>query len=343
MKLTCVCLLLLGMGPAIAAADLVPTVAVASPGNAPDNTSYGAVAYEYRIGATEVSNSQYVQFLNAVAATDTFNLYNASMGSSSVGGIVRSGTAGTFSYAVKPPASGQGPGGADYTYDNKPVVFVSWYDTLRFANWLHNGQPAGIQNASTTEDGAYTFSSATSVGARNPQAEWWLTSENEWYKAAYFDASTGDYFDYPTGSNLAPDNNLPSADTGNSANFLDFGVGVTTGDASFPLTDAGAYTLSESPNDTYDQAGNVYEWNEALIGASDRVIRGGGWKDGYGIIMRSDSRYELDPTMENDKVGFRVATTAVAVPESSPLLFGAILLAAGLCQSFVSRLRFVSN
>jgi hypothetical protein len=48
--------------------------------------------------------------------------------------------------------------------DDKPVIAVSWFDALRFINWLENGQPVGLQDASTTEDGAYTFTGASSVG-----------------------------------------------------------------------------------------------------------------------------------------------------------------------------------
>ena len=52
----------------------------------------------------------------------------------------------------------QGPGGTDYTYDDKPVVYVSFFDAMRFTNWLENGQPTGAQDASTTEDGVYAIS-----------------------------------------------------------------------------------------------------------------------------------------------------------------------------------------
>ena len=45
--------------------------------------------------------------------------------------------------------------------------YVSFYDALRFANWLHNGQPSGPQDSTTTEDGAYTFSGIWTVGERN--------------------------------------------------------------------------------------------------------------------------------------------------------------------------------
>jgi len=36
----------------------------------------GSVNYDYYIGKYEVTNNQYIQFLNAVAATDTHGLYN---------------------------------------------------------------------------------------------------------------------------------------------------------------------------------------------------------------------------------------------------------------------------
>jgi formylglycine-generating enzyme required for sulfatase activity len=186
---------------------------------------------------------------------------------------------------------------------------------------MHNNQPSGLQDASTTEDGAYTFGGATSVGARNSVAVWFLTSEDEWYKAAYYDGST--YYDYPTGTDTTPDNNLPTSDSGNSANFYD--GAYTTGSVFYPMTDAGAYTLSGSPYGTYDQGGNVWEWNEALFGVSDRIFRGGSWQQGSSDLQSSDSLFG-DPTDEFDVMGFRVAT----VPEPSSLAMAALGLAAGL-------------
>ena len=114
-------------------------VNVGDAGNAADGTGYGAVAYEYRIMKYEVTNAQYAEFLNAVAATDTNALYNTNMASNALGGINRSGISGSYSYSVK---SG---------YENMPVVYVSHLDAQRFANWIHNGQGSG-----STETGAYT-------------------------------------------------------------------------------------------------------------------------------------------------------------------------------------------
>jgi Sulfatase-modifying factor enzyme 1 len=305
---------ILGLSALLAAqahAVTINTVPVGNAGNTGDTevmttdstTGYGAVGYDYRIGTTEVTNAQYVDFLNAVAATDTYGLYNPSMGSDTRGGITRSGS-GTipdpYVYGVKADAG-------SYTYAAKPVVYVSWYDSLRFANWLHNGQTSGAQDASTTEDGAYTFSGATSVGGRNSGAIWFLTSEDEWYKAAYYNGSS--YYDYPTATDTTPDNNLPSSDSGNSANFYD--SGYTTGDSNYPMTDAGAYTLSASPYGTFDQGGNVWEWNEALISGSSRGLRGGSGYDFSDILLASNRILSISPPLEHGVVGFRVAT----VPE----------------------------
>ena len=108
-------------------------VTVGDPGNTADftvqadgTTGYGSVNYDYRIGKHEVTNGQYAEFLNAVAATDTNFLYWDLMESKPLGGIIRNGTSGTYTYTTKPNMA------------NKPVNFVTFYDAARFANWLHN-------------------------------------------------------------------------------------------------------------------------------------------------------------------------------------------------------------
>jgi len=174
----------------IASAVTIDWVSVGNAGNANDDTGYGSVSEEYRIGTYEVTTGQYTEFLNAVVTTDAHGLYNAEMSLSNSSGckIDRSGSSGSYTYSVA----------SDWA--NRPVNYVSWYDCLRFANWLHNGQPTGSQDAATTEDGAYDMSLGSSV-VRKTGAQVWLPTENEWYKAAYHknDGVTADYyFDYPT-------------------------------------------------------------------------------------------------------------------------------------------------
>ena len=142
------------------------------------------MAYNYNIGTYDVTNSQYVEFLNSNVpdgeTADPLALYNSNMSNATYGGITyNSGAASGSKYSV---ISGKG--------DN-PVNYVTFYDTLRFANWLDNGQVPG-----STETGAYTLlggtptpSNANSI-TRNAGATVFLPSENEWYKAAYYNPTT---------------------------------------------------------------------------------------------------------------------------------------------------------
>jgi hypothetical protein len=154
---------------------------ILDPGNEPDlidGKKYGEVNYIYKIGKHEVTNNEYVEFLNCVGSLDTYGLYNVSMGGSS-GGILRDGDQGHYTYSVKPQMG------------NKPVVFISWFNAARYCNWLTNGKPQGDQTNSTTEDGVYSlFGTNSNFVARNSNFGYWLPNENEWYKSAYYDPTS---------------------------------------------------------------------------------------------------------------------------------------------------------
>ncbi len=280
---------------------------VGDPGNVDDvhGAGYGGVAYTYNIGRHEVTNSQYAEFLNATAASDPNGLYNVNMGSE-YGGITRSGSPDSYTYS---PILGRG---------NMPVIYVSWYDTLRFANWMHNGQPTGAQDPSTTEDGAYDMSLGSGV-VRKPGALVFLPSEDEWYKAAYYKGGSADagYWDYPTQSDTPPTaEDLPGTDFVNgSANY-----GMAVGD----LTYVGSYTAkpSASAYGTFDQGGNVWEWNEAVVG-SYRGVRGGSFNNNVNGLRAAFRNIFDNPSYELSYVGFRVAQ----VPEPATialLAFGGV-------------------
>ncbi len=280
------------------------TVPVGHPGNAGDSRhgGYGAVAYEYRIGRFEVTAGQYCEFLNAVAATDTYMLYNVEMGNDYGCKIRRSGSQGSFVYSVEPE------------WANRPVNFVSWGDAARFANWLHNGQPTGPQGPGTTETGAYTLNGAMTdeelaAVTRNPDWRWAIPTEDEWYKAAYHmnDGATGNYWEYPTASNNPPVSRLIDPDPGNSATFYD--NGLTIGHP-YVRTEVGAHENSASAYGTFDQGGNVREWNEALIGPSYRGLRGGAFLN-FVNALAAGYRDLYRPSWDYGPVGFRV----VQIPE----------------------------
>ena len=111
---------------------------------------------------------------------------------------------------------------------------------------------------------------------------------------------------------------MPGA-TPNTAN-CDKVVGGYPGD----LTDAGSYTSSISPNGTFDQGGNVWEWNEVIIG-SNRGRRGG---DFFAVSsnLAASSRDDAGPAGGYNNTGFRVAS----IPEpGTGLLVMAGLLGLG--------------
>ena len=97
------------------------------------------------MGKYDVTLGQYAQFLNAVAKTDTYGLYNWLMGATRPFpfGISRSGGPGSFTYAVTGSAAGK---------DNMPVFDVTWGDAARFCNWLDNGQGTASNVASLCAD-----------------------------------------------------------------------------------------------------------------------------------------------------------------------------------------------
>ncbi len=298
------------------------TVTVRNPGNTGENSGEGepdgygpdricgAVDYVYKIGKFEVTAGQYTEFLNAVAVTDTYGLYNTNMWASSFGcKIRRTGGTGSYQYLLDP----DGDGVLDADWVDRPVNFVSWGNAARFCNWMHNGQLTGSQDLTTTEDGSYYLDGATSYTAlaaivREPDATWVIPSEDEWYKSAYHqnDGVTGNYYDYPTRSDSSPaSESCPGSD--NSTNYA--GAGWAVGPPYYRNT-VGCYVDSASPYGTFDQGGNVYEWNEAVPFGLTRGIRGGAFSGNFVIDQYAAYRNRVHPTFAGYATGFRVANVS---------------------------------
>jgi sulfatase modifying factor 1 len=276
-------------------------LSVGNPGNAADISSgFGAVDHTFLMAKYEVTNQQYAQFLNAKAVTDPLNLYSVSMGAGA-GGITRSGVPGSYSYSAMPGR------------ELKPVNWVSYYDVLRFTNWMHNDQGEG-----DTETGAYTLEGGMAVPfnaetvQRNADARVFLPTEDEWYKSAYHNA-TGfketDYFLYPFRSDEVT-SCVPPPGGENHANCA---RAVTD------VVDKGSYPESIGPYGTLDQGGNVWEWNVGLVAGVLPVMRGGGYYIGPGSL-ESSWRDQWAASGEFSFAGFRVAAptpTSKPVPKTS--------------------------
>jgi hypothetical protein len=239
------------------------------------------------------------------------------------GGITRTGNAGSYSYSA---IAGR---------ENMPVNYVSFYNSLRFANWMNNGQ-----GANDTETGAYTLEGGTATPSngetvtRNAGATIVLTSEDEWYKAAYHNAiglSATDYFDYPAGLNAQTTCAAPTA-AANSANCDAPGGNGTDADVD-DLTIRGSFAGSASPYGTFDQGGNVWEWNEKIWPGLPQIrgVRGGTFVGGA-ELLRASGVFGGGATSESLDTGFRLAMIPggyVPEPGTGLLVFAGLFGLAG--------------
>jgi formylglycine-generating enzyme required for sulfatase activity len=301
-----------------ALAEPIQWVTVGDPGNTADDTTYGDVLTSFQIMKYEFTNQQYTDFLNSVDAggINPNSVYNVNMGNDIRGGIsFTSGAASGSKYAVK---SNMG---------DKPVNYVSWFDAARVANWYQNG----ATSLSSTETGAYTLDGATTGNAPavNPGATFYIPTEDQWYKAAYYmgGGTTAGYWDYATQSDTAPTavtadtTGIGSAgSTGNFANYLD---DANWNDRGGNVTTVGTNGVS-SAYGAFDMNGNITEWNDltGLVAGSTRGVRGGFWGSFSESSLRSSFNQEIAPSDESDVYGFRLASV-VAVPEPSTWVMAA--------------------
>jgi len=175
--------------------------------------------------------------------------------------------------------------------DDYPVVNVSWYNAVRFCNWL--SRQAGLEEVYDESTWEADFSK---VGYRLP-------TEAEWEYAA---RAGGKEIKYPNGNTLTHDD----------ANYWGTG-GRDVWDRTSPVG-------SFPPNELglYDMAGNVWEWcndwyDEDYYSRSPvdnstgpssgryKVLRGGSWDFGPGSC-RTANRIRVVPDDTWGNLGFRV-------------------------------------
>jgi len=257
-------------------------VLVGNVGNPPDGNGYGSLNYAYRIGVNEVSRGM-IESYNFLSGDPQITM--ADMSSLGGNGI------------------------------NRPATGITWVHAARFVNWL---------NTSSGYSVAYKFSSPSS-GAniimwspgdagydpanryRNSNSRYFLPSENEWYKAAYYDPSAnggaGIYWDYTTGSDSAP---------------IAVSGGITQGTAVFG-SQAGPAEIGNagglSPYGTMAQGGNVWERIESDFAAPNddpaefHTIRAGYWSNSV-TSLKSSTRVSNSRTVSSNITGFRIASLA---------------------------------
>ena len=214
---------------------------------------------------------------------------------------------------------------------NRPATRVSWNEAARFVNWLNvsQGYSPAYKFSQQPGDAGYSANAtislwtATDAGYdannayRNARAVYYLPSENQWYKAAYYNPLSSEYYNYPTGSDTAPKPTAGSVVSGEAV----------YGNASGPAEIYSAGGLS--PYGTMGQGGNAAEWLESAWDRwnnSPAELRGvmGGYWGSPAVYLMSVARQNAAPTVEDNGYGFRVA--AVPVPEPS----AAIAVSVGL-------------
>jgi len=281
-------------------------------GNESDTeTGYGKVDYNFAISKYLITVGQYVTFLNATASVsdkeaiiDLWNIDMEEPASYVSNGFIRRTGSGTIDDPyIYTEILDENLGSKS---SQRGMPNITWFSAARFANWMHNG---ATLNAST-ELGAYNLNYATSgVFIKEPNAKWWIPTEDEWYKAAYYDPrlnnGNGGYYKFPTQSDLQPISAIPTNET-NTANY----------DGIMPtkqkVTPVGSYPNSPSYYGTYDQGGLLWQWNDAIYRDHDGVpitrgMRGGSWSLGLINISKYAPR-DYPSTYQDDDSGFRLAT-----------------------------------
>jgi sulfatase modifying factor 1 len=301
-------------------------VRVGNPNNPADSTGFGTVGHIFDIMKFEFTNAQYAEFLNAIdpQGTNPNGVYFATMATGKIGGITNAGTVDGSRYVVRTNKA------------DKPVSYVTWFDAARVANWLHNGAQTYATSDATENApqnvGAYTLGTVTSGNtvAKNPGALYWVPTENEWYKAAFYNPTLNDgaggYTLYGNGFNETPAavtaNSVgdgSAGPTGNSATWQS--AAVWAGNPPSSGTSSNVTTVGTNGGSSYygafDMSGNLTEWN-SLTG---EVGENAGWRGGQwsvslanSVILSSGGRFDVGPGFDNSNVvGFRL----VAVPEPS--------------------------
>ena len=202
-------------------------IEISMPGNCPDRNGKGCVPYIYEMAACALTNKDWCDFLNAVGqdAVTAHKLYHKDMTFGILGGI-------DIAEGRYTPKTG---------WEKKPVVYVTYTSLLRYCNWRQTGD---------TESGAYDLTAQPPrrlVGAR-----YFLPSDDEWYKAAYFDPKANRYWLYPTRSN-----DLPSQDAANYEKDDTFAKGPP-----YYLADVDDYRDAPSPWGVVQMGGNAWEYLE---------------------------------------------------------------------------------
>jgi len=260
----------------------------------PSNVYAGGIVHnDYRIGKFEITNDHWTKFKAA---------YGTVTGSQ--GGYSRN---------------------PSFTGTNIPTNYVSWYEAAQFVNFLNTSKGyqaaykfTGIQGTNDYTLGVWTISDTGYNVAnpyRNSNAFYFLPTQDEWVKAAYWNGTNLQEYATKAGQLLYQGNG-----SNGGWNYYD----SFHGDSGPDGPDEGPWNVgsgSQELNGTYNMMGNVWEWMESpydsgnYTSGSGRVFRGGSFNSDINLLG-SFSRIGINPNYEDYNIGFRVAS----VPEPASLV-----------------------
>ncbi|MBX9577107.1 MAG: formylglycine-generating enzyme family protein [Chthoniobacterales bacterium] len=196
-----------------------------------------------------ISVSDYTEFLNCVAATDTYGVYNPKMGEDAgIGSIItRSGKPGSYTYNDNPEKA------------SFPVTYVSQVSAMRYCNWKSHHGAFGLQDSTTTETGSYDLT-AFDQGADiatvilTPGANFFLPT-NDLIDTTFQDASTQSCDPYLASSRLGfcigtwSSTSSSNAASGDSGALNQAGAGGVNGSGSLGNASGSAPTATSKAHD----------------------------------------------------------------------------------------------
>ncbi|GJQ30802.1 MAG: hypothetical protein HBSAPP03_26860 [Phycisphaerae bacterium] len=278
----------------------------------------GSVGYEYRVGRTEVTTAQWLEFYNTFKARAD-PVPDSVLPSPIIWGAT-----------IDPNYTGPG---TRYMLQNDPdagmraVSGISWRMGAMLCNWLHNDKSSDI---TAYQNGAYDISTFgysapgvfTDQLTHHPEARYWIPTLDEYMKAVFYDPTrdgTGGWWQQPNMSDIPLVYGPPGVGMANSGFTL-----PQSGELRIPLM---SYPDTHSYYGVLDSAGFTQEWIEdryVVEGRTYRIFDGSYWSV-FGPGIDTVHGFGADfPSMRYSRVGLRLAS---AVPASGTL---PVLLLAGL-------------
>ena len=294
---------------------------IGAPGNAPINVgsapwlppsrAVGGVDYEYRMAKTEVTNGQWLAFVRAYAP---YVSNDEQANSAFTGAVVFNGR----------DANNIPVYSLDERLINTPAG-VTWRYAARYCNWLNNDMRL---TRDAFANGAYDTSTFTfqpnswvfnDQRTRSPGARFWIPSESEWVKAAYFDPNRfgpgkPGYWRYPNGQDTPLVGGFPGQPGAQSSGPLEY-----TGGTAFDIP-VGSYPTVNHPWGLLDVSGGAAEWTEGIDPEVPlRIVRGSGTGSGFFAAWWDDINFSQAAGPNGHGPGFRIATVVPA--PASALVF----------------------